>query len=121
MVDDGEQGAPPVYIGDHAARARAVADPIRNEARTMMRTTVAIGEDRYLLAQGHDLDDLKTRMSAAVRDGGAFVDFVAVGNRTVSVLMTSWIRVVFTVETVQFDSRDTGDVEAPFGTFYDEF
>lgn len=87
----------------------------------MVRTTVAIGEDRYLLAQGHELGELKARMTTAVRSGGEFVDFVVVGNRTVSVLMTSWIRVVFTIETVQFDARDTGDVEAPFGTFYDEF
>jgi hypothetical protein len=89
------------------------------DERTMVRTTVALGENLYLLAQGQDLGALQRSIVDAVREGGAFVDFVVVGNRAVSVLMTAHRSVVFTIETVPYDERDTGDVAEPFGGFYD--
>jgi hypothetical protein len=62
---------------------------------------------------------LKRAITAAVRAGGDFVDFVVVGNRLVSVFVTGRDRVVLGRETVPLDDRDTGDTDFPFGTFYD--
>lgn len=88
-------------------------------AETMVRTQAAIDDAVYLLAQGQDLDALKEQIEAAARSGGGFVDFTVVGNREVSVLVTAGTRVVFSVETVRYDERDTGDQAAPFGGLYD--
>jgi regulator of extracellular matrix RemA (YlzA/DUF370 family) len=86
----------------------------------MVRTSIAFGEAVYLLAQAPDFADLKAKITAAARAGGEFVDFVVVGNRTVSVLVTGRDRVVLSEETIPFDPRDTGDTSYPFGTFFDE-
>ncbi|MFD4959413.1 hypothetical protein [Microbacterium sp. NPDC058389] len=90
-----------------------------SEQKTMVQTSIALGEAHYLLAQGHDPEELKQRIGAAIHSGGAFVDFVVVGNRTVSAFLDGRERIILTVETVLFDERDTGDVEAPFGGSYD--
>lgn len=87
----------------------------------MIRTTITIGDAHFLLAQGQDLEALRRRIEEAIHRGGGFVDFVVVGNRTVSALMTGSERVIFTVETVPFDERDTGDPDVPFGGFFDDF
>jgi hypothetical protein len=73
----------------------------------------------YLLAQGQDLESLKRRIEEGAQSGGRFVEFTVVGNREVSVLVTSRTRVVFSVETVLFDGRDSGDHAEPFGGFFD--
>ncbi len=86
----------------------------------MVRSHLSIGLEHYHLAQGQDVDGLKSSIEAAVRGGGAFVDFVVVGNRSVSVLFTPAVPVIFTVETVPFDSRDTGNTADPFGGFFDD-
>ena len=85
----------------------------------MVQTTIALGDDHFILAQGHDLDDLKVRIETAIESGGAFVDFVVVGNRVVSVYMTDRERIVLTKATVVFDERDTGDVAVPYGSDLD--
>jgi hypothetical protein len=85
----------------------------------MVRTEVAINDTPFLMAQGQDLDDLKHRIEIASQPGGRFVDFVVVGNREVSVLITAHTRVVVSIETVHFDPRDTGDHEQPFGGMFD--
>ena len=36
-----------------------------------------------------------------------------------SVLVSSAAHVVFSVETVQYDPRDTGDLEEPYGGLFD--
>ena len=41
-------------------------------------------EHEFPLAQGEDVDDLKQRILAAAASGGAFVDAMVVGNRSVS-------------------------------------
>jgi len=87
--------------------------------QTMVRTAVAVNGDTTFLAQGQDLDALKRRIEAAMKTAGAFVDFVVVGNRAVSILISPRTQVVFSVETVQFDPRDTGDNEEPRGGLYD--
>lgn len=51
--------------------------------------------------------------------GGRFVEFVVVGNRSVSVLIASVTQVVISVETVNFDGRDTGDDAVPYGGEFD--
>lgn len=89
------------------------------DATTMVRTEVTIDGRSALLAQGEDVDDLKRRLEAAATGQGTFVDFVVVGNRGVSVFVSPRSRIVITVATVQFDPRDTGDEEAPFGGFFD--
>lgn len=87
--------------------------------QTMVRTRMALNESEFVLAQGQDVAELRRRMEAAMRDGGGFVEFVVVGNRSVSVLMTAATQVVISVETVEFDPRDTGDSAAPYGAEYD--
>lgn len=91
-----------------------------SESKTMVRTSIAVGDSVYLLAQSQDYEELKHRIEAAVRAGGEFVEFIVVGNRRVSALMTGSDRVILTLETVPYDERDTGDVDFPFGTFFDE-
>lgn len=90
-----------------------------SDAKTMVRTSIAVGESVYLLAQGQDYKALERRIEKALDDGGRFVEFVVVGNRTVSTLFTGSQAVTFLLETVPFDGRDTGDVDYPFGGFHD--
>lgn len=85
----------------------------------MVRTEIAINGSSVFLAQEQDIDDVKRRMEAAVKSGGAFVDFVVVGNRSVSVLVSAQTQITISVATVGFDPRDTGDEAMPFGGFYD--
>lgn len=86
---------------------------------TMVRTQVTVNDVGFYLAQGQDITDLKRRIEAALQSGGRFVDFTVVGNRTVSVVIAPTTHVVVSVETVQFDARDTGDDTAPFGGAFD--
>lgn len=86
---------------------------------TMARTQVVVNDAGFYLAQGQDLDELKGQIEQAAKSGGGFVDFVVVGNRVVSVLITLGTQVVMSVETVQFDPRDTGDDDSPFGGAFD--
>ncbi|MFG6445493.1 hypothetical protein ACFXP7_09200 [Microbacterium sp. P06] len=97
-----------------------MSDSTTTDSKTMVRISIALGDVTYLLAQSEDHEALKRQIETAVRAGGAFVDFVEVGNRTVSALITGSERVILTVETVPFDERDTGDVDYPFGAFFDE-
>ncbi|MEL5990181.1 hypothetical protein ACOKGD_07175 [Microbacterium phosphatis] len=90
-----------------------------SDVDTMVRTEVAVNGVGSFLAQGQDLDDLKARIEDAMQAGGRFVDFTVVGNRAVSVLITATAQVVFSVETVPFDPRDTGDQLQPYGAPYD--
>ena len=87
----------------------------------MMQTEIVLDGESYLLAQVQDLGDVKRRIEEAVKTPGKFVDFVVVGNREVRVLINPRSRVALSVSTVLFDSRDTGDVDFPFGGFYDGF
>lgn len=89
------------------------------DVQTMVRTELMIDEHGFFLAQGHDHDVLKRRIEEAAHSGGRFVDFVVVGNRAVSVLISTGTRVVFTIETVQFDARDTGYEGDPYGGDFD--
>ena len=87
----------------------------------MVRTEVSINGRSFFLAQDQVPSELQSRIEAAVDSPGTFVSFTVVGNREVSVLITPRSQVVFTIETVQFDPRDTGNVDAPFGGYYDYF
>ncbi|MDF2993440.1 MAG: hypothetical protein K0S37_3954 [Microbacterium sp.] len=89
------------------------------DGETMVRTQMAIDDASFSLAQGQDLDLLKRCIEEAVQAGGRFVTFIVVGNRNVSALFTAHSRVALSVETVQFDPRDTGDSGDPFGGFFD--
>ncbi|QEW04955.1 hypothetical protein [Microbacterium lushaniae] len=86
---------------------------------TMVRTEIVVNGESYLLAQGHDVSELRREIEDASRSGGRFVEFIVVGNRAVSVLVSPRTEVVISVQTVQFDARDTGDDDAPFGGFFD--
>ncbi|MDF2555673.1 MAG: hypothetical protein K0R60_1568, partial [Microbacterium sp.] len=90
------------------------------DPQTMVRTSISVGDAVFPLAQVPDIHDLKHRILSAVRAGGDFVDFVIVGNRPVSVLITGRERVVVAVETIPYDARDTGDITQPFETFTDD-
>ncbi|MEL5991776.1 hypothetical protein ACOKGD_02485 [Microbacterium phosphatis] len=91
------------------------------ELLTMVRTEVRVNGHAYLLAQGQDLEDLRQRFAAAAQGPGAFIDFTAVGNRAVSVLINRSSEITLSSETVQHDPRDTGDENYPYGDPFDGF
>jgi hypothetical protein len=80
----------------------------------MLRTTLTLGGHSYALAQGVRIDDLKSRLEAAVSSGGKFVDVTLLGNIAVSILTTPGVPVVLTTEQVGHDPRDTGELAEPF-------
>jgi hypothetical protein len=87
--------------------------------QTMVRARIALNDAEFFLAQGQDVADLRRRIEEAMHSGGRFVDFVVVGNRAISVLIASATQVVISVETVDFDARDTGDDAMPYGGEFD--
>jgi hypothetical protein len=90
-----------------------------SEIQTMERTEILIDGVSNHVAQEQDLDDLMQRLVSASNSPSAFVEFVVVGNRRVRVLVTPRTQVVISTETVRYDSRDTGDENAPWGGLYD--
>ncbi len=88
-------------------------------AETMERSALKLNGEEFFLAQEQDLDDLQMRIEDAIAGAGRFVEFVVVGNRRVRALITPRSRVTITVSTVQFDHRDTGDLEFPYGGHFD--
>jgi phosphosulfolactate synthase (CoM biosynthesis protein A) len=89
------------------------------DQKTMIQTEIRADGVTYLLAQDQDLGELKRRIEDAIATAGRFVDFVVVGNRQVSLLVTPRSQVSIAVATVLFDARDTGDVDFPYGGHYD--
>ena len=89
------------------------------EMQTMVRTQIAVNDVDFFLAQGQDVDQIKGEIVTAAREGGRFVDFIVVGNRSVSVFVSTGTRVVISVDSVQLDHRDTGDDTAPYGGAFD--
>lgn len=85
----------------------------------MVQTEVTFDGTSFLLSQDQDVGDLRSRIEEAVSGSGTFVDVVVVGNRRVSVLITPRSHVTISVATVAFDARDTGDLEYPYGGYYD--
>ncbi|WP_238702618.1 hypothetical protein [Microbacterium caowuchunii] len=96
-----------------------MTDNQTTEDQTMVRTEVLVNGESFPLAQGQDLDQLRRQFEEAARDGARFVDFVVVGNRSTSVLVSPRTEVVISTSAVQFDPRDTGDDENPYGGFFD--
>lgn len=86
---------------------------------TMVQTTVSVDGIEFLLAQDQNIGELRAQIEDAAATSGRFVDFVVVGNRSMSVLITGHSRVAIGVATVQFDERDTGDLEFPYGGHFD--
>lgn len=80
----------------------------------MLRTRIRIRDTTFYLAQGHDPEQLETAIVDAVRANGGFVQFVEVGNKSVSVLISPGVTVILEHEEVDRDSRDDGDLEAPY-------
>lgn len=85
----------------------------------MVQSQAMIDDVRYALAEGQDLDQLKRSFETAMRSGGAFVEFTVEGNREVSALVSPTTRVMLSVETVQFDEHDTGDLDFSYSEPYD--
>lgn len=88
----------------------------------MRQDIVRIGNDRFVLAQGHSIDDVKAATVAAMRANGDLVNLVVYGNKEVSVLVSPGVPVIFTSEILDADDEDdrnTGDVENPFDTIAD--
>ncbi|WP_345802899.1 hypothetical protein AAIB33_07395 [Microbacterium sp. AZCO] len=88
-------------------------------SHTTVHTQLSINDGMFLLAQVQDVEDLKRRIEKAAASPARFVDFIVVGNRTVSVLVSVSTRVVISVETAPFDPRDDGDIETSFGGEFD--
>jgi len=80
----------------------------------MIRTTVTIDGKTYGLSQGADVAGLKQSTTEASRAGGGMVEFVVVGNRQVSALVSPGVPVIFEDHDVPDDDRDTGDVQEPW-------
>ena len=88
----------------------------------MRQDTVRIGNDRFVLAQGQDIDQVKAATVAALRADGDLIDLVVYGNKAVSVLISPGVPVVFTSEVIDVDdhdARDTGDLRLPFDSITD--
>lgn len=88
----------------------------------MLQNTVRVGDDRFVLAQGHSLEAVKAAAVAASRANGGLIDLVVYGNKEVSVLVSPGVPVIFTSQVVDedaTDSRDTGDVGYPFDVLTD--
>lgn len=88
----------------------------------MRQDTVRIGNDRFVLAQGQNIDDVKAATVAALRANGDLIDLVVYGNREVAVLVSPGVPVVFTSEIIDVDdhdARDTGNLQLPFDTIAD--
>lgn len=85
----------------------------------MVRIEAVIDGVTCFLAQDQDVEDVIRRIEEATATTGKFVRLVVVGNREVNVLVTPTSRASISVATVPYDARDNGDVEAPFGGFYD--
>lgn len=82
--------------------------------KTMVRAEISIDGRAFPLGDGPDIEALKQRIENAVHTGGAFVDFPVAGDHAVSALITAFTRVAFTVEAVEFDPSDPGDVELAY-------
>ncbi len=87
--------------------------------QTMVQIEIIIDGMSNLLSQDQDLDNLMSRIEAATATSGRFVTFTVVGNRTMRVLVTPTSRVAIGISTVQYDARDTGDTDAPYGGYFD--
>jgi len=85
----------------------------------MVRTQIAVNDVAFYLAQGQPRRELIRQIEEAVGAGGRFVTFTVVGNREVSVLFTAATSVALSVETVQYDVRDNGELAEPYGGFFD--
>jgi hypothetical protein len=90
-----------------------------DETATMVSAHVAVDGRGFLLAQGEDLGALKGRIEGAAHDGGKFVDFMIVGDRLVSIFVTTGTHIVISISTAEFDASDDGDDSAPFGGEFD--
>ncbi|WP_350353273.1 hypothetical protein ABS642_10370 [Microbacterium sp. A8/3-1] len=91
------------------------------DPKMMVQTEVIIDGVVCLLAQDQDPDEVIRQIEEATTTTGRFVRLIVVGNRQVSVLVTPTSRASISVATVLHDARDTGDVDFPYGGFYDTF
>ncbi|MBT2496222.1 hypothetical protein J7E45_11445 [Microbacterium sp. ISL-59] len=89
------------------------------DVKTMVQTEVVIDGVVSLLAQDQNVEELIHRIEDATASTGRFVRMTVVGNREVHVLVTPTSRASITVATVLHDARDSGDIEFPYGGFYD--
>jgi hypothetical protein len=80
----------------------------------MQRATLTLDGHSYPLAQGVELDELKSTIENAVHAGGKFVDITVLGNVAVSILVAPGFPILLTTEEVQDDPRDNGEISEPF-------
>jgi len=85
----------------------------------MKQETVQVGTHRYILAQGHDIADVKASAVAAVRAGGGIVDLVVHGGEEVSFLLSPGVAVLFTTEVFESRPEETGEPWPPFASYTD--
>lgn len=97
----------------------AVYPVVMEGMQTMERTEIQIDGVSAMLAQDQDLGSLMQKFAAASNGPAQFVEFVVVGNRRVRVLVNEHTRVRISSAAVQYDPRDNGDEEAPWGGLYD--
>ena len=90
-----------------------------SELRTMVRTQVTVNDVGFILAPGQDVDRLKEEIASAAQSGPRFVEFVVVGDRSVSVLVSVGTPIVISVDNVTVHQGDDDDDTAPFGSAYD--
>ncbi|PPF77550.1 hypothetical protein C5B96_15620 [Subtercola sp. Z020] len=86
----------------------------------MRRDLILIDSEIHQLAQGADLEAIKTQALQAVHDGGGLLDLVVVGNKSVTALVSPGVSVQFESIQVPRDDRDDGDLDAPYDVDYSE-
>jgi hypothetical protein len=87
-----------------------------------VQNTVVIAGQRFVLAQGEDLDTVKRDAVQAVRQGGDVVDLILHGNTLISALISPGVPVTFSsqfIEVADHDSRETGDITELFDPLRD--
>jgi hypothetical protein len=80
----------------------------------MQRITMSIDGTSYVLAQGQQVSEIEAAVVDAARDGADVVSVVLYGNRALDVVVTPGVPITFESEEVPSETRDDGDLIAPF-------
>jgi hypothetical protein len=82
----------------------------------MERVTISVNGVSHMLSQGQDIAKIKNDILTTVRGGGGFVNVTVFGNRSLDILVTPGLSLTVESETVDFDPRDDGNLDAHFDT-----
>lgn len=88
---------------------------------TVLRTRLTINGEDFYLSHQQDIDDLTSRIEAAVDSRGRFVDFTLTGDRQAKALITPATQVTLVTDAVMSEARDADDFDHRFPGEYDDY